>query len=143
MDISNTFIKMCEKAEKIQLADKREMGSLYWSRDEGLCLLVYPHERVQYGWETPWYEPSLVSFTDHRLHPKDHHSFWLPRQDQLQEMVSGLYYDAVHLVDNFYLWYRGGAEPSDNCSMEQLWLAFVMKSLYSKIWAGDNWVASR
>jgi len=28
-------------------------------------------------------------------------------------------------------------------SMEQLWLAFVMKEKYNKIWNGENWIKEK
>ena len=67
----------------------------------------------------------------------------LPRIDQLQEMVMpptvlGEIYGHLKLIAKF-------AEFADNPyirtdSMEQLWLAFVLKELYSKIWNGEEWV---
>ncbi len=69
---------------------------------------------------------------------------WLPRQDQLQEMVWGKLGDyctnkissLAWGVWDFYLRADDNYYPD---SMEQLWLAFVMKELYSKIWDGEKW----
>lgn len=65
---------------------------------------------------------------------------WLPRQDQLQEMLSikdvplqsvaWVGYLLCLLQYDFARW---------TTSMEQLWLAFVMKEKYNKVWNGDNW----
>ena len=30
-----------------------------------------------------------------------------------------------------------------NYSMEQLWLAFVMKDKYKKVWNGEDWIKGR
>lgn len=68
---------------------------------------------------------------------------WLPRVDQLQEMLICKYpegqcpsykfrdmvrefYEFVEIQFNFY-------------SMEELWLGFVMGKLYNKIWNGQDW----
>ena len=56
---------------------------------------------------------------------------WLPRQDQLQERIK---YDSlwIMLAD-----FKRFAQPMDNHgikSMEQLWLAFIMKEKFNKIW---------
>jgi len=79
---------------------------------------------------------------------------WLPRQDQLQEMVKGDKH--MHLLAyEFASYFHGTIDPlyaylgqdnftvdADN-SMEQMWLAFVEKENYNKIWDGDNWVKEK
>jgi len=65
-------------------------------------------------------------------------------QDQLQEMVW------AHIVGTYNLlptklfafsdyWEEGGI-PVMFTSMEQLWLAFVMKELHQKAWDGYKWI---
>ena len=62
---------------------------------------------------------------------------WLPRQDQLQEMVAQDGNLPVWKVEEwFHNWIPRGARPE---SFEQLWLAFVMKEKYDKVWDG-KWV---
>lgn len=76
---------------------------------------------------------------------------WLPRQDQLQEMVKGERHYHL-LAAEFAAYFHGTLDPffayvgsddytvdSDN-SMEQMWLAFVMKERWNKTWDGENWV---
>jgi len=70
----------------------------------------------------------------------------LERQDQLQEMV-GLWvnsrFEVMAILKKFY-----DFSIKDLCSdltwslysMEQLWLAFVMKEKYNKVWDGKDWV---
>ena len=91
--------------------------------------------------------------------------WWLPRQDQLQEMV-GQPNLAYLLLD-----FRKFTSPDEYClhgksreagfynqdyckictnkrikafktftSMEQLWLAFVMNEKFGKVWDGDKWI---
>ena len=67
---------------------------------------------------------------------------WLPRQDQLQEM---LVFKSVTQADDIYIkierFYQFVNEVlGDFESMEQLWLAFVMKEKYGKKWGGEDWV---
>ena len=80
----------------------------------------------------------------------------LERQDQLQEMIFPNHEDrAITMtmelakfagripkikfpIDIYGRTYRGKSYAK--ISMEQLWLAFVMKELHSKIWDGDNWI---
>ncbi len=72
---------------------------------------------------------------------------WLPTQSQLQEMllnraVSNIGLAVMGLLGRFNEFcYRGDWHNLDvTNSLEQLWLAFVMKELYSKIWNGEDWV---
>ena len=66
-------------------------------------------------------------------------TFQLERQDQLQEMVG----DFSAQCDELLMWFDKGEPPllgeRKITSMEQLWLAFVMKELYNKIWNGEEW----
>jgi hypothetical protein len=78
--------------------------------------------------------------------------WWLPRQDQLQKMMGGYKKNTERLHWYFYhlLGNEGGAH--DNVlwvswnyydqfqSMEQLWLAFVMKEKFGKVWNNKEWV---
>lgn len=63
-------------------------------------------------------------------------------QDQLQEMVE---YDRLEqLLDPFIGFYNrqpwAGKADGVPPSMEQLWLAFVMKEKYNKTWDGEVWI---
>ena len=77
---------------------------------------------------------------------------WVPRQDQLQNIVFLETHDLLENLKHFYDWtnkYRlieyGSASTNVQLegygftSMEQLWLAFVMKEKYNKVWGGENW----
>ena len=77
---------------------------------------------------------------------------WLPRQDQLQEMVPeyshfglvGAFYDFVFCPQNPDRTKGDEAKyvkdyPKQFTSMEQLWLAFVMKEKFNKRWDGEMW----
>lgn len=118
MDTSEEYIRMCEKAEEIQALFKWEYHDFHWDTNENkLCIDEISTRSV-----------------------------WLPRQDQLQEILIGkdnhrcwfLYSDLAHTlkdVHNFAMntaWGLG--------SMEQLWLAFVMREKFNKTWNGKKWV---
>ncbi len=62
---------------------------------------------------------------------------WLPTQSQLQEMVNGGF--THQTLERFYQWYHSGINKQLS-SMEQLWLAFVMKER-NKTWNGSEWVS--
>jgi len=74
-------------------------------------------------------------------------NIWLPRQDELQEILVNVNHAPlimlIALFDHFA--FEQGYEnkvPPINIfsSMEQLWLAFVMKELYKKVWNGEDWI---
>lgn len=65
---------------------------------------------------------------------------WLPRQDQLQEMLLNEEIDTICLALNFYDWVKAGLWANAEYSMEQLWLAFVMKEKHNKVWNGQEWI---
>ena len=126
MDTSETYIKMSDCPEIQAKKQCYNMGD-YFTK---LVLDEYP-----------------LCFCRIASMPKTN-TIWLPRQDQLQEMVR----DKIILRD-FHLTQssKGLWKLSDNeglrnnelCamgeSMEQLWLAFVMKEKYGKVWNGESW----
>ncbi len=73
-------------------------------------------------------------------------------QDQLQKILKEPLWD---IMGNFLEWYLEHPEIETNArvvgktfycegylgSMEQLWLAFVMKEKYNKVWTGEEWVS--
>ncbi len=133
MDTSKTYILQCEKAEEIQtlkpmpgnIFDLSDKASFWASHDCKYCGLGPPEENVL--WD-----------------------IWLPRQDQLQEMIEDVdpYPNhALSLLEDFWHSIRSQTEDDswwDNpykqfTSMEQLWLAFVMSQEYHKKWSGTDW----
>ena len=131
MDKTEQYIKMCEKAEEIQdiwrgIRNKYDTheGS-YWflkgeSEDESRIRCV------DYEYPFPCFDERLI--------------IWLPRQDQLQGMC---------ILDDkgrpchqflFEFFYKFAYKNWCNfASMEQLWLAFVIKEKYGKVWDGKQW----
>jgi hypothetical protein len=72
---------------------------------------------------------------------------WLPRQDQLQGMIEDK--PSPYLFAKFmtFLGWNGKIYKTQYpmvgikfTSMEQLWLAFVMKERFGKIWDGEEWI---
>ena len=152
--MDNTFIKMVDCPE-IQDGWKPVDWDWVYCRvaDEGKPKLVvlsgYETDGGYYGHEAPHHgEPQCSSPVSNGAYRKGKYNpnptrnferehFWLPRQDQLQEMVDGGF--THQTLERFYQWYH--SEISRNLSsMEQLWLAFVMKEKYNKTWDGDKWV---
>jgi hypothetical protein len=125
MDTSETYIKMCDCPE-IQGLRKSLNGDFVYD-------LV--SEKIIVKSE---FQGSPINST------------WLPRQDQLQEMASlkHFFIDFIFSEKNIAMTTETLVELGKNdtiqqfyqaTSMEQLWLAFVMKEKFNKTWSGTEW----
>ncbi len=132
MDTSETYIKMCEKAKKILPEHKYETGDWYSTVFHDGVFLVQDLDA--------WADVPL-----YLRHPSE--CFPVYRQDQLQEMVG------IRTPEDFERFHQSFSFPWEGefgipdymgvcTSMEQLWLAFVMKEKYGKTWDGEDWVGA-
>ena len=67
---------------------------------------------------------------------------WLPRQDQLQDMVTDKFSSREQIPClQKILAYKVQCTKEDKnpSTWEQLWLAFVMKEKYNKTWNNEDW----
>jgi len=127
MDTSETYIKMCDCPE-IQLTAEATYCSV---RDNG------------HTWS--WSNNVRCGAEGRFWHEKpDGKRIWLPRQDQLQEMVQGRYEKHPYILFNEFNYFSKGTFKLGYIleSPEQLWLAFVMHELHGKKWDGQKWTAS-
>ena len=151
MDTSERYIKMCDCPE-IQ-------DGLIWQawdychceiENKVVVLSGYETDAGCYGHEVPSYgydgdDNIIGTWKENNGCEGEGNHIWLPRQDQLQEMFGGW---PLELLDKFYtfcMWDEQFEELRDKMtpiSMEQLWLSFVMKELYQKVWdeAKGEWV---
>ncbi len=105
----------------------------------------------------PEYQGTTVKFMVAKPLPqKAERLIWLPRQEDLQKMVKiprRQYVDGTETREQYCLSYLvtclcgffvENYYPKQYLdiftSMEQLWLAFVMKETHGKLWNGENWV---
>jgi len=64
-----------------------------------------------------------------------------PRQDQLQEMLKDKYAWSKKFPHDLIWDFSSFIQDNEKInSMEQLWLAFVMKEKFNKIWNGEDWI---
>ncbi len=132
MDTSEQYIKMCERVPKIQEGHEWEDGDSVTSVTDDAVYVYCDQCDAEYG-----------GLTD---------PIWLLRQDQLQAMVrewlreSGGHTDIsdVVLLAILSTWVKDNARQLMDVSLnkgtfEQLWLAFIMKEKYGKVWDGENW----
>ena len=156
MDTSNEYIKMCEKAEEIQKVYEPTEGDFIWVREEdywdcydevdGCIFVVFDSDGdlcfdagVSCGRSTDYENIGYaveLSEVERRV--------WLPRQDQLQDIVRSkiLHTDAIGAVWKLY----NAVGPNRTGlygklrSLEQVWLVFVMEEKYKKVWDGKEWI---
>lgn len=106
---------MCEKAEEIQ--------NLYKSYDK----LTLDSPVLKIG--------NKILETSEIDGKQRHNIVWLPRQDQLQDMLLNEHIKLQHLISNFYEYYLDVIRDSFiNSTFEVAWLMYVMDELYSKVW---------
>jgi len=156
MDTSETYIKMCEKANEVQDAWKPEKGDFIYGNTlayldlEGDKLFVYGDwielsDKYQTGWSA-WDGPNNCKKCNEHGSDDDIDfipGVWLPRQDQLQEMIGSTDpFDSTTLDcwNSFRDWVIRQCECRGIKTHEQYWLSFVMKEKYNKIWNGKDWV---
>jgi hypothetical protein len=127
MDKSSHYIKMCESAKVVQKLWQPEFGDFFISRSLGL---------------TSPCQPIMSDLEKKVSYLKTIKAVWLPRQDQLQEMVIEKYATPWDLALAFSNVLMGdNASYFDNfASMEKLWLAFIMLEKYKKKWKEGEWV---
>jgi len=125
MDTTKEYRNQCEKAKKY-LGIPETPGSFWYDTQQKKVFVV----------------------DDMGITHKVNEKYIVPlyRQDQLQKIWQDEFNNGpfTGMIDEFYDWVRN-LSPYNNpdyleWSMEQLWLAFVMKEKYSKTWNGKDWV---
>lgn len=138
MDNPKEYILMCSKTKKIQLYYKNiQLHKSYWNVGDQYINIYDGDEEI-----------NICSFdSEYGESVKRDKDIWLPRQDQLQKMIIDKY-GLEDMIGAFYHFsiaetYKIITNSSLNAtvffnSMEQLWLAFVMKVKYNKQWSIES-----
>ena len=137
------YIKMCD-CEEIQAHRVNDGDYYHWSVDNKVHIAY-----------TEGYNDYVVKHPEQWDYLNGRKIIWLPRQDQLQEMVEisdisikSKCHRLLQAFERFCLYtlcYSMGEVTEESSatrkltSMEQLWLAFVMKELYNKVWEDNDW----
>jgi len=134
MDTSETYIKMCDCPEIQQ-----------WERH---C--IFPREGDLFACITLGHKDApvelVIGTTPPRADKKDNRDLfkgkywvWLPRQDQIQEMIYPHQDGIAYLTCELYGWLQRQRKYQPK-SMEQLWLALYMHEKHNKVWDGEKWI---
>ena len=133
MDTSETYIKMsdCPEIQK----EARYIGDNMEELGNWFAFYV----------TGKWQPPVIYTYGLCLPYERGDYAVWLPRQDQLQEMVKEgnkfSYTNNLVLAgkfDKFCSWQANDITSLD-WSMEQLWLAFGMFKKYNKVWTNNEW----
>ena len=157
LDTSKEYITMCQKATEIQEDRVWEQYDLYHSlsisKNVDLINSKIDLIKDKDKWTIGIYlEPAafVCEFCNEENETKTFDKFfpsneqvWLPRQDQLQDMVldkkpySYSQDNLSKLCRNIWSFSIDSHKYNGN-SMEQLWLAFVMQEKYNKVWKNND-----
>ena len=135
MDTSQTYIEMCKALTEIQNTDR-----LLYPGDI-LGFVHTPEWHVKYSTRVLGYDMGKpgwpLQYAINNFRWSKFAVVWLPRQDQLQFMLTGIHKDIIDLIHsftNFAVYWR---QPTS--TMEQLWLGLTAKELYNKWWSNNDW----
>jgi len=120
MDTSEQYIKMCDCPEI-----RKEYKRIHDIGD---------------GRKT-WDDKDFVKWDDKW---DNRHMIWLPRQDQIQEILIkekfGTFDANWDISVDIPIQFVAKNPTLELSSMEQIWLSCYMLSIYDKLWDGEKWV---
>lgn len=125
MRFDEKYIEMCKEAKEIQKIYQDILNKENYEISEILeGWYVYDGNKVRLLYNCDIF---ISDFED-----KLKECIWLPRQDQLQKIITTNKYFRFSLIELFY--HFANKNVPKFTSMEQLWLAYVMYIVYGKIW---------
>ena len=150
MDATNRYVMMCQKAEEIQNL---------WRPKQ--CDFIINLTDIEEGLSFCKPAESLIQVVNMYYEEKDNENYlreceevkeealWLPRQDQLQKIIepdnSRVYAMMINVIESQY--YDAPKQtmvsaPEIFHSMEQLWLAYIMREKFKKEWNDEEWATA-
>lgn len=131
MDLSSKYISMCEKAREIQ-----SLCSLKRFMDEHTYFLCtqpgFPEGCIARAMNiSDWPKPcESCEFGN---------TVWLPRQDELQDMLDIKHGRLDGLVKKLAVCV---SDYTRSDTLEETWLRIVMRDNYNKVWDDGDWIRS-
>jgi len=135
MDKSERYVEKCREAVKIQGSrPSPKRGDVWWSVAWNQAALFTEKE-----WQFIDDPFNGLRIEERRFQRGFYDRFtWLPRQDQLQNMVREEYVSARKMMVHFGQWCLEYGDV--HASGEELWFDFVMKTKYGEVWNGEEWI---
>ncbi len=139
-EVIQEYKLMCEESKEIQELKKLKAnkgGTFYdWQDGDRYFWNVFNKEGNKEGDEIHISDGE----NDAGVEPDFLNPHWLPRLKQLQEMVRGKFKSLSSMLSSFNEFDQRTLKVHRTLTKEQLWLAFVMKEKYNKIWNGEQWI---
>ena len=131
--IDEMYITMCREAVEIQEGWEPKLGDLSWD------YFIFPKGQLRVLEE---YEDSLNA-------KRHEDNFWLPRQEDLQEIYAENHsFTTWGIIEEFYKFFKSKCAVCNvsnrlnaNENLNVVWLCFVMETCYGKRWNGETWEA--
>jgi len=136
MDFSKQYIKMCKEAKEIQ-----EIYQNTFKKEDNEVNNILEGWYVYNGKNVILLHNNEFFISDLKDELKKY--IWLPRQDQLQAIITTNKHFRFSLIELFY--HFANKNVPKFTSMEQLWLAYVMYIKYKKIWNNEKekWIKEK
>ena len=130
VDKTPRYIKMLEESTKeIQKGWKPKDGDCVWHPNEGAEHLG--------DWEFPE-TFAIVILSKNEDENWWRNMLWLPRQEDLQKMLMHKEMTEIALYVQLANYKKCNSYYWQFKTMEQLWLAFVMRQIYGRVWDYDG-----
>lgn len=158
------YIKMCKEATEIQGAWKPKPGDYVYnpypsirakSQIDVLIRAFKEEDEFKFKRALLKEDGSYLGVTTVETElPLKKRFAWLPRQEDLQEIIVNEYehlglkfyqraekgYEYMRLMDGFFMWYNSTNNDLFEQSIDTMWLRFTMEEVYNKQWNGKTWV---
>ena len=148
MDATNRYAMMCQQAEEIQSLWRPKQCDFiinFADIEEGLSFCRSAESLVQVV--NMYYEEQESEHYLQECEDLKEQALWLPRQDQLQKIIepdnANVHSVMIKVMETQY--HDSSKKtlvsaPELFYSMEQLWLAYIMREKYNKVWNEEEWV---
>ena len=149
MDLSKEYILMCEKAEEIQRNHSWEIDDyIHWRTLDKDKKTISKEDTTLFCLEDEYCQPrECGKIHENRLRiGKGKNPFklcsysqyiWLPRQDQLQEMIDCSLWEKL---DNLRHELDMCVNRVNSITLEKAWLFYIMRRNFRKVWTGKDWI---
>jgi len=148
MDATNRYAMMCQQAEEIQSLWRPKQCDFiinFTDLEEGLSFCRSAESVIQVV--NMYYDEQDGDNYLQECEDLKEQALWLPRQDQLQKIIepdnANVHSVMLKVMETQY--HDSSKKtlvsaPELFYSMEQLWLAYIMREKYNKVWNEEEWV---
>ena len=142
--MNELYIRMCQEAHEIQESWEPKPGDRIlreWPAEPTILVRDMKYDDHYWVYTNTKYGGSGVITMNDMI---KNSTLWLPRQEDLQELFrhKNGNPDEYWILKSFLVWFSHltpTACPDREVSITQLWLQYVMETVYGKVWNGESW----